>query len=96
LLAVCQSVIDLASELTVRRSLRFEDYTEAVRNLAALPEFPEALVRDLVPLPGFRNVLIHEYVALDMARVVEALDHLQPIEEFAEIVRRLEAGEPLT
>jgi uncharacterized protein YutE (UPF0331/DUF86 family) len=93
LLAVCQAVIDLASELTARRNLRFEDYTEAIRNLAALPEFPEALVRDLVPLPGFCNVLVHEYVSLDMARVVEALDRLQPIEEFAEIVRRLEVGE---
>lgn len=94
LLAVCQAVIDLASELTARRNLRFEDYTEAVRNLAALPEFPEALVRDLVPLPGFRNVLVHDYVALDMARVVEALDRLQPVEEFVEIVRRIEAGKP--
>lgn len=93
LLAVCQTVIDLASELSARRNLRFEDYTEAVRNLAALPEFPEDLVRDLAPLPGFHNVLIHDYVALDMARVVEALDRLQPVEEFAEIVRQIETGE---
>lgn len=49
-------------------------------------------VRRLERLPGFRNVVIHEYVALDMQRVVEALDDLAPIEEFAEIVRRVAAG----
>jgi hypothetical protein len=40
-------------------------------------------------LPGFRNVLIHEYVALDMARVVEALGRLEPIERFSGIVRAI-------
>ena len=39
-------------------------------------------------LPGFRNVLVHEYVALDMDRVIEALDRLGPVEAFLEIVRR--------
>ncbi len=39
-------------------------------------------------LSGFRNVIIHEYVALDMARVVAALDDLEPVERFFEIVRR--------
>jgi len=37
---VCQAVIDIASELSARRKLRFQDYTEAVRNLAAFSEFP--------------------------------------------------------
>lgn len=92
LLMASQLVIDLASELSARCGLRFEDYTEAVRNLASFPEVPDSLVRDLAPLPGFRNVLIHDYVSLDMERVVEALDHLQPIEDFAEIIRRIEAG----
>ena len=36
-------------------------------------------------------MLIHEYVALDMQRVIEALDDLTPVEEFVEIVRRLAA-----
>jgi uncharacterized protein YutE (UPF0331/DUF86 family) len=90
---VCQVVIDIASELSARRKLRFQDYTEAVRNLAAFSEFPPAMVRGLEKLPAFRNVLVHDYVALDFTRVVEALDRLEPIEEFAEAVRRLEMGE---
>ncbi|HEX5761298.1 MAG TPA: DUF86 domain-containing protein [Thermoanaerobaculia bacterium] len=87
---VCQLLIDIAGELAGRRGQRFEDYTEAVRSLTAYPEFPDRLVRDLEPLPGFRNVLIHEYVTLDLERVVQALEHLEPLEEFAEGVRRLE------
>jgi uncharacterized protein YutE (UPF0331/DUF86 family) len=91
LLTVCQLVVDLAGELSARRGLRFEDYTEAVRNLGSLPEFPPELVRELEPLPGFRNVVIHEYVALDLERVVEALDRLEPVAEFAERMRRIAA-----
>lgn len=89
LLTLCQLVIDIAGELGARQGLRFEDYTAAVRNLASYPEFSDALVRQLALLPGFRNVLIHEYVSLDFERVIQALDRLQPVEEFAEIVRRL-------
>ena len=90
LLAICQTVIDVSGELSARNGLRFEDYTEAVRNLALLDEFPGDLVRELSVLPGFRNVLIHEYVTLDLDRAIEALDRLDPIESFIEIVRRLE------
>ena len=90
LLAICQIVIDVSGELSSRNGLRFEDYTGAVRNLAALDEFPEELVRELSMLPGFRNVLVHEYVTLDLARAVEALDRLEPVESFLEIVQRME------
>lgn len=91
LLTVCQLVIDIAGDLSARRGERFEDYTQAVRNLARDPRFPPELVRALEPLPGFRNVLIHEYVALDLQRAVAALDGLAPIERFLEIVRDGEA-----
>lgn len=88
LLTVCQLVIDVAGDLSARRGDRFEDYTEAVRNLARDPRFPAEMVHELERLPGFRNVLVHEYVALDMDRVIEAMDRLEPIEHFLEIVRR--------
>ena len=92
LLTVCQLVIDIAGELSARRGDRFEDYTQAVRNLSRDERFPAELVRQLERLPGFRNILIHEYVALDLDRVVEALDELAPIERFADIVRDLLAS----
>ena len=88
LLTICQLVIDIAGELSARRGDRFEDYTEAVRNLTRDGRFPPDLVLRLEVLPGFRNVIVHEYVGLDMDRVVAALRDLEPVERFAEIVRR--------
>ena len=88
LLTVCQLVIDVAGDLSAQRGERFEDYTQAVRNLARDSRFPDDLVKELERLPGFRNVLVHEYVALDYDRVIEALDRLAPVERFLEIVRR--------
>lgn len=93
LLAICQIVIDVSGELSARKGLRFEDYTQAVRNLGALEEFSDDLVRELSLLPGFRNILVHEYVSLDLDRAVEALDRLEPVESFIEIVRRIEGSE---
>jgi len=91
LLTVCQLVIDVAGDLSARRGDRFEYYTAAVRNLARDPRFPAEMVRELERLPGFRNVLVHEYVALDMDRVLEAMDRLEPVESFPDIVRRTHA-----
>lgn len=92
LLTVCQLVIDLAGELCARRAVRFEDYTEAIRGLAAYSEFDPAVLRGLERLPGFRNVVLHEYVTLDYERVVEALDRLEPLVRFVDTVRQIEAG----
>jgi uncharacterized protein YutE (UPF0331/DUF86 family) len=91
LLTVCQLVIDVSGELAARRRERFEDYVGAVRTLANDRRFPADLVRQLERLPGFRNILVHEYVALDMQRVVEAMEQLEPIRTFLKIVAALEA-----
>lgn len=87
LLTVCQLVIDIAGELSSSRGERFGDYTEAIRSLGSDERFSSELVSKLERLPGFRNIIVHEYVALDLNRVIEALDELEPIEEFFEIVR---------
>jgi uncharacterized protein YutE (UPF0331/DUF86 family) len=89
-LMVAQLVIDVAGELSARRGERFDDYLGAIHNLARDARFPGGLVQSLEPLPGFRNVVIHEYVALDLDRVVVAINSLQPVRQFLEIVRRLE------
>lgn len=92
LLMVAQLVVDLAGELSARRGDRFEDYTGAIRNLARDTRFPADLVQELERVPGFRNVVIHEYVALDLDRVVDALQRLDPIDRFISIVRDIEAS----
>jgi uncharacterized protein YutE (UPF0331/DUF86 family) len=53
LLMRSQLVIDIAGELAARRGDRFEDYTEAVQQLARDPAFPADLVADLEPIPAF-------------------------------------------
>lgn len=88
LLVVCQLVIDIAGDQAARRGDRFGDYTQAVRSLQRDPRFPADLVRALEPLPWFRNILIHEYVAMDLDRAIEAMDRLEPVERFLEIVLR--------
>ena len=94
LLTVCQLVIDIAGELSARRGDRFEDYTEAIRNLARDDRFSPDLVRALERLPGFRNILVHEYVAFDLQRAVDALDELGPIDQFLSIVAEIVSLEP--
>jgi uncharacterized protein YutE (UPF0331/DUF86 family) len=93
LLMAAQLVIDIAGDLSARRGDRFEDYTEAVRNLARDPRFPPDLVGELERVPGFRNIVIHEYVALDLDRVVEALGRLAPLDTFVRIVADIEQAE---
>lgn len=92
LLQVCQLVVDISGELLARRGKGFTDYTDAIRGLSADSRFPSEMVDRLARLPGFRNVLVHEYVQLDFARVIEALDDLAPIEQFASIVRDIESA----
>lgn len=87
LLIVCQRVIDIAAELSTRRGLRFEDFQEAVRNLAIYEDFPDALIRRLEPLPELRNHLI--YGRIDYERAVELLGKLDGVERFAQGVGRL-------
>jgi uncharacterized protein YutE (UPF0331/DUF86 family) len=90
LLMTAQLVIDIAGELSARRGDRFEDYTDAVRNLGRDARFPTDLVDELAGIQGFRNVVIHEYVALDLDRVVDAIRRLDPIERFIGIVSDIE------
>ena len=94
LLSICQLVIGIAGELAARRGDRFENYPEAVRTLASDQRFTAHLVRRLECLPGSCNVIVHEYVALDLGRVVQALDELDDVREFARIVAGIERGSP--
>jgi uncharacterized protein YutE (UPF0331/DUF86 family) len=88
LLTVAQLVIDISAELSVRRKLPFSDYSEAIRNLAALADVDAELVDELALLPGFRNALLHPHVALEPEQVVEHLHNLKPVEELLVVVAR--------
>lgn len=89
LLVASQRVIDIAAELSSRRRLRFEDYSEAVRNLAIFEEFPDALIRRIEHLPELRNALIHGNGPVDPARVLSALEEVDGVERFVAAVEKL-------
>jgi uncharacterized protein YutE (UPF0331/DUF86 family) len=94
LLTVCQLVIDISGELAARAGLRFDDYVGAVRSLSGDARFAPDLVRELERLPGFRNILVHEYVALDLNRVVDAVNTLEPVRVFLRVVSAIESETP--
>lgn len=89
LLVASQRVIDIAGELSSRRRLRFEDFSEAIRNLAIYEEFTDSLIRKLESLPELRNGLVYGNGAGDPARVIDALHHLDGIERFVQALERL-------
>ncbi len=85
-------MLDLAAVFSSSRNLRFHDHGELMRNLAGFSEFPVAILQDLEWLPGFRDDLVHENSKLVLTRVLHAFDHLDSIEQLAEIIQRLEEG----
>ncbi len=87
MLVVIQRTIDVAAELSTRRGLRFEDFQEAIRNLAIHEEFPDALIRRLEPLPELRNHLI--YGQLEPERALDSLHKLDGVERFVQAVARM-------
>lgn len=89
LLLVSQRVIDIAGELSSRRRLRFEDFSEAIRNLAIYEELTDAMIRKLEHLPELRNALIYGNGSADPGHVIEALHHLDGVERFVQALSKL-------
>ena len=82
ILRVAQMVIDIAGELSVRHSLRFEDFSEAIQNLGALEGFPPELASSLEQFPGLRTTLLHPRQTVANEAVIDALQELDSVEAF--------------
>lgn len=92
-LTICQLAIDVAGELCAQRGQRVEDHMGALRILVGDRRFPVEVVRELERLLGFRNVLIHGCAAArDTDRIVEALEGIEHLERFLEVVRGIAAS----
>ncbi len=37
-------------------------------------------------------MIVHRYLTLDYVRIIEALNHLDPVQQFLETVRQIEAA----
>ena len=89
-----QAALDVASHIVSDDRLGEPETGRDLFGLLARHGWIEGeLAARLEDMAGFRNVLVHEYVALDLQRVVDALDELDPLERFLEIVVEMESGE---
>lgn len=88
-LMLCQLAIDVAGELSAQRGERCDDSMGALRKLVGDRRVPAEVVGELERLLGFRNVLMHGCAARDTDRVREALDGIEPIQRFLEIVHAI-------
>jgi uncharacterized protein YutE (UPF0331/DUF86 family) len=91
-LTLCQLAIGVAAELRAQRGEPVEDHMRALRGLVGDRRFPAEVVRELERLLCFRNVLILGDAPLETDRVFEALEGIEPLEGFVEIVRGIAAS----
>ncbi|MDZ7657992.1 type VII toxin-antitoxin system HepT family RNase toxin [Fodinibius sp.] len=87
LLESIQIVIDLSCHLAVHHNLgNAETYSDCIKLLGKFDIIDEELEGSLVSMAGLRNILVHEYVAIDVDRLVQFLDHLDDFTAFANAV----------
>ncbi len=93
---VCQLCIDLAN-LTIRKQKLGlpKDSADSFRLLVEAGIIDRELGRQLKAMVGLRNVLVHEYTELDLALMIEVIEHhLNELVKFAQtIVLQFQGGE---
>jgi uncharacterized protein YutE (UPF0331/DUF86 family) len=84
-----QIVIDLSCHIAVKQNLgNAETYSDCVKLLAAFNFIDTELKESLQGMIGLRNILVHEYVAVDINRLYEVLEHLDDFTAFASVINR--------
>lgn len=84
----CEQCIDLANHAIRTRKLGLpKESRESFRLLAQHRIIPPELAGRLEGMVGFRNVLVHEYQKLNLAVLVEIIEHrLDDLERFSTAV----------
>lgn len=87
LLESIQIVIDLSCHLAVHHNLgNAETYSDCIELLGKYDIIGKELEERLVGMAGLRNILVHEYVAVDVDRLMEMLEHLDDFTAFSRAV----------
>lgn len=81
-----QAIADIATHIiSADYNTRVQDYRQAIEGLGKEGVLPAAFAKRLAPIAGFRNILVHEYLALDPAKLYNALiDGRADLEEFGQ------------
>ena len=89
-----RSVVSRPDATAIRHGTHHLSYDELSRRAAAIERLLDPALRERLLKEG--RALGFQYVALDLARVVEALDRLEPVERFVDAVRAIaeESGAP--
>lgn len=85
---LCQLCIDLANLTIRKRKLGLpKDSADSFRLLVEAGIIDRELGRQLKAMVGFRNVLVHEYTELDLALMIEVIEHhLDELINFAQMI----------
>ena len=71
-----QSVVDIATHIiSADYNARVQDYRQAIESLGKEGVLPPTFAERLAPIASFRNILVHEYLAVDPAKLYDALIH---------------------
>ena len=91
-----QACIDIANRMiTVEGLEKPSDAYGAIEMLGKAELIPGNLAHRLAPIAGFRNVLVHEYLEIDWDQVLDNLQHLGDLRNFAEHVKEWMARRPV-
>ena len=83
-----QACIDIANRIiSVEELEKPSDAYGAIEMLGKAGVLPTALARRLAPIAGFRNILVHEYLEIDWDEVLNNLQRLGDLYEFAEYIK---------
>ena len=79
-----QIIIDISCHLAAKYNLgNAETYADCIELLRKGKYLSNEISEKLLGMIGLRNILIHEYVAIDITKLYELLNHLDDFKKFA-------------
>jgi uncharacterized protein YutE (UPF0331/DUF86 family) len=79
-----QNLLDISTHLAAAHGRDAADYASAIDQLASLGILPAEFAKRIRAVAGFRNILVHGYLAVDLDRLHDLLNHrLDDFVEFA-------------
>lgn len=83
-----QIVIDISCHLTAKYNLgNAQTFSDCILLLKKEKYLGDEITQRLLGMVGLRNILIHEYVAIDIEKLYELLNHLDDFRQFADEIK---------
>lgn len=83
-----QIVIDISCHLTAKYNLgNAQTYADCISLLNKEAYLSSEVTENLLGMIGLRNILIHEYIAVEVSKLYELLNHLDDFRKFADEIK---------